>query len=219
MLITLLSDIHGHIDSVEQISDELKLSDLVILSGDITHFGRENEAKQVIVKIAKYQSNIIAITGNCDYPEVEYYLSKEGISIHLKSAIYGGIGFVGVGGSLPCPGRTPNELSEEEMGAFLALAHASLYDAIPYVLVVHHPPIETNTDLVKAGIHVGSVSVKQAIENHNPLLCVCGHIHEARGTDRICNAFVINPGPFKEGNYALVKIIDNNIDTIRLLTT
>jgi Icc-related predicted phosphoesterase len=218
MIITLLSDIHGNVDKIEKISDKLKMSDLVVLSGDITHFGRENEAKQIIKRISEYQSNLLAVTGNCDYPEVEHYLSKEGISIHLRSAIFGGIGFIGVGGSLPCPGETPNEISEEEMEAFLCLAHSSLYEAIPYILVVHHPPFNTVADLVKAGAHVGSKSIRQSIENDKPILCICGHIHEAKGKDMINNTDIINPGPFKDGNYALVKIVDYYIDTINLLS-
>jgi Icc-related predicted phosphoesterase len=218
MVIILLSDLHGNIEKIEKISGVLKTADLVLLSGDITHFGGETEAKQIIAGIAQYQTNILAVTGNCDYPEVEHYLSKEGISIHLKSAIYNGIGFIGAGGSLPCPGRTPNEVTEEEMEAFLALAHASLYGTLPFVLVVHHPPVNTSTDLIKTGMHVGSVSVRQAIEDHKPIFCSCGHIHEARGNDKVNDTTVINPGSFKEGNYALVKIVDYNINSPSLLT-
>jgi len=219
MIITLLSDIHGNIDQIEKIAETLRTSDLLLLSGDITHFGKENEAKQIIRRISEYQSNILAVSGNCDYPEVEYYLSKEGISVHSKSAIFGGIGFLGVGGSLPCPGSTPNELSEKEMKEFLALAYASLYETIPFILVVHHPPFNTFSDHANGGIHMGSHVVSQAIENYKPLMCVCGHIHEAKGKDKVFDSIVINPGDFKEGNYALVKIYDYNVDTISMLYT
>jgi Icc-related predicted phosphoesterase len=218
MTITVLSDIHGRIEKIERLSDHLTGSDLVLLTGDITHFGREPEAKEIITKIAALQSNILAITGNCDYPEVEYFLSREGISLHQKSAIFGGIGFVGTGGSLPCPGKTPNEYEEEEMQAFLDTGYFSLYTTIPFVLVVHHPPFNTFTDMLPSGVHVGSVSIQKCIKAYRPLACFCGHIHEARGKDSLGGTVIINPGPFKDGNYALVKIFDNQVDDVKLLS-
>ena len=108
MKITVLSDIHGKIENIEKISGELTESDLVLICGDITHFGKGKEAQQVITKIVKFQPNILAVTGNCDYPEVEHFLLKEGISLTKQSTIFEGVGFVVLGGSLPCPGQTPN---------------------------------------------------------------------------------------------------------------
>lgn len=218
MVITVLSDIHGRSEKIEKLSDHLANSDLVLLTGDITHFGREAEVKAIIAKITRYQPNILAVTGNCDYPEVEQFLSREGINLHQRSAIFEGIGFVGAGGSLPCPGKTPNEYSEEELQVSLEIAYASLYSAIPYVLVVHHPPLNTITDMLPSGAHVGSASIRKFIEAFRPMVCFCGHIHEAKGTDFLSGTAVINPGPFKDDNYALVKIVDNQMDDIRLST-
>ena len=217
MKITVLSDIHGRIEKIERISDQLTNSDLALIAGDITHFGREPEVKEVISKIVRYQSNILAVTGNCDFPEVEHFLSREGISLHQKSAIFDGIGFIGTGGSLACPGQTPNEYAEEEIQAFLEIAYSSLYSAIPFVLVVHHPPYNTHTDKLPSGIHVGSISVRKFIEAFKPLACFCGHIHEAKSKDILDGTVVINPGPFKDGNYTLVKIDNNQIHDIELL--
>jgi len=216
MIITLLSDIHGRIEKIERISNQLRNSDIVVLAGDITHFGREPEVREIISKIAVFQSNILAVTGNCDYPEVEHFLRKEGISLHQKSAIFGGIGFVGVGGSLPCPGKTPNEYSEEEIKELLDISFASLYSDIPTILVVHQPPFNTVVDKLPTGLHVGSLSIRNSIEIKKPIACFCGHLHEALGKDKIGDTIIINPGPFKEGNYAFVKLVDNKIENITL---
>ncbi len=216
MIITVLSDIHGNIEKIEKISDELTKSDIVLVCGDITHFGREKEVRQIISKIVDFQPNILAVTGNCDYPEVEYFLLKEGISINKRSAIFEGFGFVGLGGSLPCPGQTPNEFTEEEFEESLSVACSSLYHAIPTVFVVHHPPFNTATDTAKSGKHVGSVSVRKYIEVYRPLACFCGHIHESKGQDKINETFIVNPGPFKEGNYALVKIKEDHVASVCL---
>jgi len=218
MIITVLSDIHGKIEKVEKIAGQLKDADLVLLTGDITHFGREPEAKEIITRIAVYQSNILAVAGNCDYPEVEFFLSKEGISLHQKSAIFGGIGFIGVGGSLPCPGKTPNEYSEEEICNLLDVGFSSLYSEIPTILVVHQPPYNTVSDMIISGRHVGSISIRHTIEIKKPLVCFCGHLHEARGKDKIGETIVINPGPFKEGNYAFVKMANSIFEDIVIVS-
>ena len=41
---------------------------------------------------------------------------------------------------------------------------------------------------------VGSTAVRQAIEEHQPLLCLHGHIHESPGSVRIGRTLAINPG-------------------------
>jgi Icc-related predicted phosphoesterase len=35
---------------------------------------------------------------------------------------------------------------------------------------------------------------------------LCGHIHEARGEDRIGRSQIVNPGPVSAGHYAMVEI-------------
>jgi uncharacterized protein len=211
MVITVLSDIHGQIEKIDKIADQLKSSQLTLLTGDITHFGHEPEAKEIIQKISTYQSNILAVTGNCDYPEVEHFLMKESISLHQRSIIYDGIGFVGTSGSLPCPGKTPNEYTEEELSYYLTVSFDSLYSHVPTILVVHQPPYNTIADRVSPGKHVGSTTIRQIIEERNPIGCFCGHIHEGGGEDRINSTVILNPGPFKDGKYAFVKIIDHQI--------
>ena len=43
-------------------------------------------------------------------------------------------------------------------------------------------------------IAAGSTAVRAAIERHQPLLSLHGHIHEARGVQRIGRTVSINPG-------------------------
>jgi Icc-related predicted phosphoesterase len=55
---------------------------------------------------------------------------------------------------------------------------------------------ETMT-LVHAGritVPVGSTAVRDAIEQHQPILSLHGHVHEARGFARIGRTLAINPG-------------------------
>jgi len=57
-----------------------------------------------------------------------------------------------------------------------------------------------------SGEHVGSSSVRQYIEERQPSVVFCGHIHEARGIDNIGNALVVNPGPARHNQCAIVDL-------------
>ncbi|MHC1586480.1 MAG: metallophosphoesterase family protein, partial [Candidatus Hecatellaceae archaeon] len=46
----------------------------------------------------------------------------------------------------------------------------------------------------------------EAIRRFKPRLSVCGHIHEARGTDRLNGTVICNPGPAARGFYAEVEV-------------
>ena len=71
MKIILFTDIHGKISFIKNLSEEIKSADLVILCGDITHFGNSVAAKGVFDSFARHNNRIIAVAGNCDLPEVE----------------------------------------------------------------------------------------------------------------------------------------------------
>ena len=208
MIVIALPDIHGEVSRVREISAELAEADVVLLVGDITHFGREREAQQVVDSIRRMNSQILAVSGNCDYPDVEDYLRREGLNIHRRSAVLDGVGFVGVGGSLTCPGRTPNEASEDDFEQYLAEAVSELPPGIPMILVAHQPPFETVNDMTNIGKHVGSKSIRGFIERHQPLICFTGHIHEGIGVDAIGETKTVNPGPFRNGQYACAEISD-----------
>jgi Icc-related predicted phosphoesterase len=81
-----------------------------------------------------------------------------------------------------------------------------------FILVTHQPPYQTTTDKAMKLVHTGSRAIREFIERTQPVLCLCGHIHESAGTDRIGNTLIINPGPFKKGQYAFISINDQQID-------
>ena len=206
MNLLMLADIHGRGDYIGQLSDEFRLADLVVLTGDITHFGKEDQVSSIVDMIRNYHTPIIAVTGNCDHPEVEVYLQKEELSIHLSYSVRGDYNFAGISGSLPCPGSTLQEYSEEEFGSFLELIKSFRKDVNPLILVSHQPPYNTKNDRIMPGLHVGSKAIRSFIETEKPLLCLCGHIHEGIGLDYIGSTLIVNPGPFRSGNYARIRL-------------
>jgi len=215
MKIVAIPDLHGSTSGLDKVGADLAEADIVILAGDLTNFGRESDARIIIDTVKNYNQNIYAVQGNCDYPEVHAYLEREGLSLHRRSFVINGVAFLGVGGSLVCPGNTPTEFSEEEFERFLDEASSGLQDDIPKILISHQPPINTKVDQVQSGDHVGSSSVREFIEKLQPLVCISGHIHESVGIDEIGATKLVNPGPLRNGKYAYVEI-ENGLNLLEI---
>ncbi len=204
--IIALTDIHSKLARIDGIAEDLREADVVLLPGDLTMFGRRDAVMAVIDAVRRYNELVYAVMGNCDYPEVEEFLNEEGICLHRQHALLNGVAFVGLGGSLACPVPTLNEWTEEQTAEHLGAALADVADETPMILVSHQPPKDTAVDIAGNGMHVGSSAVREFIEEHQPVVCFSGHIHEAQGTDAIGDTKLINPGPFMEGKYAWVEL-------------
>ncbi len=216
MVIFAATDIHGRISFLEEIKDKIKIADLVVLAGDITNFGDEDNAEMVVGEFEKYNKNIVAVYGNCDYPGVERYLVKKGYSISWKWKSIGGYKFIGTAGSLSCPARTPSEFPESDYEEFFNNFKDENQDEEPVILVSHQPPKDTVCDRAYGGVHVGSAALRNFIEDIQPIVVITGHIHEGKGYDRIGRSLIINPGPFKTGNYSIIEIEGSNVQRFEL---
>lgn len=206
MIIISLSDIHGNVSYIQKMAHLLSSADMVILSGDITNFGHESELNAVLNSTSRYNSNILAVHGNCDYPAVEHELSQKGINLHGTFRKINGLGFFGLGGSLETPFRTPCEVPDHVFKRHLQQAETDMSPGMPFIVVSHQPPADTTCDRLSNGTHVGSPSLRAFIATHQPLVCFTGHIHEAYGIDTIGHSVIINPGVFGEGRYAFVRL-------------
>jgi len=213
MKIIALTDLHGRLNILPRFGPVLSSADILLLAGDNTHFGHFKDMQAVIQHIRKYNENILAISGNCDYPDGEQYLGEAGIGINCRMKEFRGLYMAGMSGSLPCPGTTPHEYSEDEFRIHLGALAEDLKH--PFILVAHQPPFNTSNDQVSPGTHVGSTAIRTFIEEFSPLVCFTGHIHEGVGIDAIGMTKVINPGPARDGKYASL-IIENGM--IRDLT-
>jgi Icc-related predicted phosphoesterase len=216
MILIALTDIHGRNENIEMISGALAAADTIIISGDITHFGREEETVEVLENIKRYNSNILAVSGNCDYPGVEAVLDEYGYNINGNLRPINGLQVIGLAGSLPCPGKTPNEFTEEELGTALEKSIVLADNRSNIILVSHQPPAGTVNDQVREGVHVGSRAVRSFIERYQPLVCFTGHIHEGMGTDTIGKTKIVNPGPLWYGKYTYARISENRIEELEI---
>ncbi len=82
----------------------------------------------------------------------------------------------------------------------------------PWVFVVHAPPRDTNLDRTFGKVALGSQALREAIEKHQPLLSLHGHIHESpkvtgHWRDTLGATTSVNPGQgSKRLNYAVIDL-------------
>ncbi len=206
-----LGDIHEEIEHFADIP-ELQEADGIIITGDMTIAGGIKEAKPILTAIAKYEKPILAQIGNMDTAEVTDWLTENGWNIHIEAReLTDKVSLFGVGASTFTPFKTPSEFSESDFTAWLEQGWRKVYNSTHKVLISHNPPVNTKCDVIGDNIHVGSTAVRQFIEEHQPDICICGHIHEARGIDHIGRTTVINPGNFGAGGYVVLRFKDEQL--------
>ncbi len=211
-----LADIHGAYYYIEKLRHTIENIDLILLTGDITHFGNADEADRIVTQLERICRQIAGVTGNCDPGDVDRYLTERGMNLHSKVVEWKGYYLAGLGGSLPCPASTPNEYTENEAASVLQHLSTLRPKNAPFLLVSHQPPYGTLNDRLEHGEHVGSHSIRAFLEQHQPLACLTGHIHEGIGAGYLGTCAVLNPGPFRQGRYALLTFQNEKLDRISL---
>jgi Icc-related predicted phosphoesterase len=204
MKVLVGTDFHGNEAAFESfaLKAEEDRAEIVIVCGDITHFGTLRQAEELLSLLTGLRVPVLFVPGNCDPPSL-LGVDIEGVKcIHGQSVTYCDVTFLGLGGSTPTPFSTPFEMTEENIMETLNHASENLASSRWIVLVSHPPPRNTRLDKTHLGRHVGSLSVRKFVEERKPSVVFCGHIHEAKGKDRINNTVLVNPGPARHGDYA-----------------
>ncbi|HEY65018.1 MAG TPA: hypothetical protein G4O02_10655 [Caldilineae bacterium] len=83
------------------------------------------------------------------------------------------------------------------------------------VLVFHTPPRYGDLDL-ENGQHIGRHVVEEIIKTYRPRFAFCGSALDGQGTATIGTTLVVNPGPLKDGHYAIVDTRTNKVTFGRL---
>jgi len=128
------------------------------------------------------------------------------------------------------PWNSPRECTEDELAEKIQRMVSQVKDIQNCLFNFHCPPYNAHIDLaprldetlkpVSRGgqiemVPVGSVAVRSAIEKHQPLLGLHGHIHESKGAEKIGRTLCLNPGSeYTEGILRGV-IIDLDKDKVR----
>lgn len=161
---------------------------------------------------------ILVVPGNMDAPEsrffcllFEYEMRLHNIRLIQENIIsYQGFFFSGFGG----------EITESQAENHFVLQYP--YPTVHFslrklcflkgkkILILHTPP-HSKLDFEK-GNHKGCYYVNELIEWICPDFVFCGHAHRARGEEWLGKSLVINPGPLKEGCFAILDTEESQVE-------
>jgi Icc-related predicted phosphoesterase len=206
MRILAFTDIHGAYDRVVGILSKEPPFDAVIVGGDLTTHGTVNEATHAVRRFQEFGKPLFIVAGNMDLPAFDALYDSLGVNINAKGAVLGEAGFFGIAGSPFTPMHTPYEISEEEIGRRADAGWRDVQASRWKVFVPHAPPYNTKLDKILLGKHVGSSAVRTFVEEKQPDVLVCGHIHESRGLDSLGKTRLVNCGAAGRGFYASIEL-------------
>mgnify|MGYP001795712689 CR=1 FL=1 len=123
----------------------------------------------------------------------------------------GGYEMISSGWANPQPWHTYREAPEEELLKRMEPMIRDVKNMGRAIFNFHPPPFGTSLDEApaldenlkplhggRALRHVGSTAVREAIDKHQPMLSLHGHIHEGTGITRIGKTLALNPGSAHE---------------------
>ena len=188
MKLLAFSDLHQDLDGARALVDRSGDYDVVIGAGDFASVHRGLE--ELIDMLAVIETPTVLVPGNNETDEA-LRSACEGWQaacvLHGDGTEIDGVSFFGLGGGVPVtPWDWSFDLTEEEAADRLAACPPG------GVLVVHSPP----KGYVDGSRRLGSEAILAAIEDRQPRLVLCGHIHEAAGEEATVGASrVVNLGP------------------------
>ena len=209
MRFLVITDLHQKRPDVGWINEEIAAhkAEFVLFLGDVTDFGTKELAAEIISGI---DSEVYAIPGNCDPLDLPEGIRDVAVDMHGNAAEIGGHRLVGLGGSNITIFHTAFELEEEELYEGLKK------NASEGMILMTHAPSYGILDQIPSGLSVGSPAIKKIVDEYRPILALSGHIHEAMGIVEENGTVFVNPGPAKEGRFAVVDIEDGKVEA-RLL--
>lgn len=202
-----LSDIHRNQDAVRAVTKKIAEEhvDAIFVAGDISH-GNINEAIHILKILKGHHKPVFFVPGNMDSPELMNWNHGNIRNLHCKCESFNNYSLIGVGGSVYTPFNTHLEFAENEIAKTFRQSFSECSEKKKLILISHCPPKDTELDRTITGIHAGSKAVRQFIESEKPLLVITGHIHEARGIDKIGETMIVNPGPANLGRYGIIEL-------------
>ena len=150
--------------------------------------------------------------GNDDLFEVDGVLNSSSYVINPEERVVtmdGEHEMITLGYTNHTPWNSPREVDEDELARKIESLTAGVKNMKTAIFNIHVPPINTPIDrapmvdkdlkvVVKSGqvqmTSAGSTACRGAIEKHQPLLGIHGHIHESHGFVTIGKTLCANPG-------------------------
>lgn len=192
------SDVHEDTKAVKKLAEKAERYgvDLVVLAGDLTYF--DNDWHGLIGPFLERKKYVFFVAGNHDSVATAVLLAEKYKINNLeeRAAVINNVGFFGCGGG----NVGVNILSDREIFETLKKGFKKIREAERKIMVTHMHP--SGSLMEKMSSYPGSSGVRKAIEELQPEMHLCGHLHEAEGfEEKIGKTRVIALG--KQG-----KIID-----------
>ncbi len=193
MRILHVSDVHCRLDNLEEVLEREEGYDVIAVTGDICCNSRLTR----ILRAAP--ARVLAVTGNMDDLHIARILRDNGWLLDGRVEVYGRYVFAGIGGLQ----TIQNLESVERQLSGIDMKGKTL-------IVLAHHPVHGKLDRTYLGVHAGLYETRAFVERHQPRVYMHGHIHEARGVDRLGETLLVNPGPLANGYYALVEVDEDD---------
>jgi Icc-related predicted phosphoesterase len=190
MRLLLFSDLHRDTSAAERLVAQARTADVVVGAGDLStmHSG----LAEMITVLSRIECPAVLVPGNSEtVEELRAACSKwhSAEVLHGSGVTIRGTEFFGLGGGVPVTpfGSWSYDFTEEEAAELLS-------DCPPNGVLVSHSPPRGAVDV--SSENLGSVAVRNIVNERRPRLVVCGHIHDSAGEHVIVGTTsVVNAGP------------------------
>jgi len=182
---------------------------------------------------AKTNVKVFIMPGNDDYYFIDEILNSSDYVVNSDKKVVQIDDYhemITIGESNITPWKCPRDVTEEELSKIIEQLVSQVSNIDKSIFNIHVPPYGTKIDLCpkldeqlrivhKAGQiimdHAGSKAVYDAIKKYQPLLGLHGHIHEAKGFDKIGKTLILNPGSEYAEGILHVAIINVDKDKVK----
>jgi Icc-related predicted phosphoesterase len=203
MKILSVADIHGSRKIYHSIKDIVKEQqvDVLILPGDLYpkpegltfetfQAIQESSAQDISELLEDWDIPIFYVLGNDDWTDTGI---ASGLNLNGKLIEHMGVYFTGFEYVNKTSFNTNRELSENRLKKMFQEQVCSLeLNTIDHLVVIAHSPLFGKRDKLVSGKFVGSRKLGMEIEKLQPMLYLCGHIHEAYGDDKLNDTTILN---------------------------
>jgi uncharacterized protein len=201
----MISDIHGNFSTYNLKS--LPACDMVLIAGDLTNHGFNapahlqtqanieiEAARAWFQDLSQHCQMVFWVQGNHDKGMPDNFLDPFAVNIRDKTVKleYDGIQFRLRGVSLTCAFDRPHLVNQWAYTTADPSEDAKAFDFGYHQIIVSHSPPSGCLDQTRSGKHIGSPALRANILEHQPVLVLCGHVHEAAGVQNIGKTLVVN---------------------------
>ena len=190
MKILAFSDLHHSASRAATLVQAAAEADLVIGAGDFCNARRN--LPEAMALLDGITAPMVVVPGNAESDTELVKAARHGIHVlHGEAMEVSGLRIFGLGYGVPLTpfGAWSCDLTDEQAGKLLSRCKGA------DILITHSPP-KGVADVTSQGISVGSTAIRAAIEDLQPQLTLCGHIHDSWGqSGQIGKTRVVNLGP------------------------